>query len=207
MAGMEVNMELELDFLEKQGININEAIAYTGSLENYISALQRYFKGYEASRKAVLDFLSAGDIENYMIKIHALKSNSKMIGALDLASAFNELELAAKRGDMDYIKNFNDPAIEKYDSVHDIIRPIGEMREIHAPGEIGAGEAREISEKLLETLDDFDSDVSFQLAVKLKGYPFRMTQRDKLNRAIDLIKDFLYDEAAEIIREISAEIE
>ena len=39
------------------------------------------------------------------------------------------------------------------------------------------------------------------------GYPFRMTQADKLREAVALIEDFMYEEAAEIIRQIAPAIE
>ena len=41
----------------------------------------------------------------------------------------------------------------------------------------------------------------------LSGYPFRMTQADKLREAVSLIEDFMYDEAADIIRQIVPTIE
>ena len=58
-----------------------------------------------------------------------------------------------------------------------------------------------------QALDDFDDELSLELAKKLLGYPFRITQRDKLNEAIALIEDFMYDEAADIIRDIEPTIE
>ena len=61
--------------------------------------------------------------------------------------------------------------------------------------------------QLLEALDDFDDDLSAELVKKLSGYPFRLTQKDRLAEAAAFIGDFLYDEAAEIIKEISGEIE
>ena len=42
---------------------------------------------------------------------------------------------------------------------------------------------------------------------KLSGYPFRITQKEKLKEAIGFVDDFLYDEAAEIIKEIYETIE
>ena len=59
----------------------------------------------------------------------------------------------------------------------------------------------------MEALDDFDDDLSAELVAKLGGYPFRITQRQKLKKAADLISDFMYDEAAELIKEIIPSIE
>ena len=97
-------MEFDFGVLEAKGISTKDGIGFTGGNEKYVSAMQRYFKGYESNRKAVEDLLASGDIEGYAIKVHSLKSNSRMIGANELAGAFEELELAANKGDTELIK-------------------------------------------------------------------------------------------------------
>ncbi len=200
-------MEFDFSILKENGISVTEGISYTGGNEKYVSALQRYFRGYESNKKALEDFLSAGDMENYSIKVHSLKSNSRMIGASALGDAFEELELASKDGDADLVNSKTHLALDLYARVIDAIRPFGEMEKVTAGDEITAEEAKETAEKLLEALDDFDDDLSAELATKLGGYPFRITQRQKLKEAAGLISDFMYDEAAELIKEIIPTIE
>lgn len=200
-------MEFDFSVLEENGISVTEGISYTGGSEKYVSALQRYFRRYESNKKALEDFLSAGDMENYSIKVHSLKSNSRMIGASALGDAFEELELAAKEGNAGLVNSKSPLALDLYARVIDAIRPFGEMEKVTASDEITAEEAKETAEKLLEALDDFDDDLSAELAAKLGGYPFRITQRQKLKEAAGLIGDFMYDEAAELIKEIIPAIE
>ena len=199
-------MELDLSWLEAEEINVEEGISYTGGREKYASALQRYLKSYEKNRRAVEELLSSGDTEGYMIKVHALKSNSRMIGAAGLATAFEELENAAKAGDKAFITERTGEALQKYDGIIEIIKPAGSMEEIHAPDELTAEEAGETADRLLEALDDLDDEKSAGLAAKLKGYPFRPSQKEKLEEAVRCIGDFLYDEASELIREIRPSI-
>ena len=80
------------------------------------------------------------------------------------------------------------------------------MEDLKADGELNAEEAKEVLENLLNPLDEFDDDNSLEYARKLMGYPFRVTQKNRLKEAIDLISDFMYEEAIEIIKEISTEI-
>ncbi|MBR2274989.1 MAG: hypothetical protein IJ873_02865, partial [Lachnospiraceae bacterium] len=61
--------------------------------------------------------------------------------------------------------------------------------------------------QLLAALDDFDDELAAELAEKLSGYPFRITQRGKLREAAEQIGDFMYDNAADLIREILEAIE
>jgi hypothetical protein len=97
--------------------------------------------------------------------------------------------------------------LKNYEELIKKLSPIGQMDKVSAAGEISAEVAKATADELLVALDDFDDELSKKLAAKLSGYPFRITQRDRLQDAIGLIDDFMYDEAAEIIKEIYPSIE
>ncbi|MCR5674587.1 MAG: Hpt domain-containing protein [Lachnospiraceae bacterium] len=200
-------MDYDFSWLAEAGLDTGTGLDYTGGKEKYLSALQRFFKSHEKNRARVLDYFESKDWENYRITVHALKSNAKMIGATDLSKAFEALETAAASGDTAAIERDHAPVIEAYDHLAEVLKPIGEMGDVRAADEISAEVARETADKLLAALDDFDDELSKELATKLSGYPFRITQRDRLKEAAGLIEDFMYDEAAEIIREIVPAIE
>jgi len=130
-----------------------------------------------------------------------------MIGAGSLSDAFEALELAAKRGDTAFLAESTAPALAHYAALVELLRPIGEAETMRAPGEISAAEARETAEQLLAALDDFDDELAAELASKLANYPFRPTQKEKLREAAGHIDEFMYDEAAALIREIIPAIE
>ncbi len=195
-------MEADLAKLEEYGLSTSAGLAFTGSSEKYKAAIQRYLKGHDANRKDIAELAETGDIENYRIKVHALKSNSRMIGASELAQKIEALEKAASDGDTAFINEQTASALEDYDRLVEFLAPVGQLGEVHPVDEINAEEARRISDELLTALDDFDDDLSKELAKKLSGYPFRITQKEKLREAIRYIEDFLYDDAAELIKEI-----
>ena len=200
-------MSFDLQRLVDLGIDLQTGIDYTGNKEKYVSALQRFYKSSEMNKKKIHDHLEAKDLENLAITVHALKSNSKMIGAAELSGMFETLESASKENDMATVQANIDRTLTTYDALLDAIKPWGERETYMATGEISAAEAKDIAEKLLIALDDFDDDLAGELAAKLSGYPFRITQRNKLQEASDLIADFMYDEATDIIREIMKAIE
>lgn len=198
---------MDLKFLEAQGLNTEEGIGYTGGMEKYLRALQRYLKNHEENKAAVARLLDARDTEGFMIKVHALKSNSRMIGADEAADAFEKLEMAAKNGDLTYIEENTASVLHQYDEVINAIKPVGEMEEIHVSGELSANEAKETAGKLLEALEEFDDDLSAELVLRLKGYPFRPTQAGKVKEAEEYIHSFMYDEALSLIKDIIPAIE
>lgn len=200
-------MKYDLEWIAGLGIDIKTGLDYTGNEDKFVSAIQRFCKGYEKNKSKIDEFYGAGDYENYMITVHALKSNAKMIGAMGLSKMFETLEMASRNGDKATVDGNNAGAVNAYRDLVDKLKPVCELGDVKAPDEITAEEARETADKLLEALDDFDDDLSKELVNKLSGYPFRITQKEKLKEAIGFVDDFLYEEAAEIIKEIYETIE
>lgn len=200
-------MQIDIDFLENYGIDTALGMEYTGGREKYLSALKRYYTNYGTNKEKLEKLYANGDIENYMIQVHALKSNSKMVGATSLADAFEALEQAAGDGNTSFISENGEKTLLKYSEFVELIKPIGEA-DIEKPAdEISGDIAKELSEELLTVLDDYDDEKSLELAKKLSGYPFRPRQRELMDQAIKLISDFRYDDAADIIREITETID
>ena len=198
---------MDITWLNETGLDTETGITYTGGHEKYISALQRFYKNYEKNRDKVKEFLDAKDYESYMITVHALKSNAKMIGARDLSTLFETLETAARNKEIDLIEAQNSIALKEYDALIQKLAPIGSMGDVRAADEISAEVARQTVDKLLAALDDFDDEEAKKQAKILSGYPFRLTQADRLKEAVSFIEDFMYDEAADVIRQIAPAIE
>ena len=189
------------------GLDIKAGEEYTGGGERYISAVRRFYESYDKNRMQLEKYYVSEDYENYKITVHALKSNAKAIGAGQLSFAFEELEMAATEGNIAYVKEKHGKALFSYSSVIKSLVFVKEMWDVRPADELSAKQARAVSEELLAALDDYDFDRSTELSKKLSGYPFRITQSGRLKEAMNLIADFMYDEAAEIIKEISAAIE
>ena len=202
-----MNMGNDISWLSQAGLDTQAGIGYTGGQEKYLSAISRFYANYVKNREKIMEYRSAGDLENYMITVHALKSNSRMIGASALGSAFEALENAARNSDVQRIESDTDKALSMYKDLIEALKPIESMGNVRASDEISGDVARETSEALLAALDDFDDDLARDLIKKLAGYPFRITQKNRLKEAVDLIEDFMYEDAAEIIKEIVPAIE
>ncbi len=193
--------------MNEAGLDTQTGISYTGNTEKYVSAVQRFYKNHEKNRAKVEEYFAAKDYENFMITVHALKSNAKMIGATNLSGQFEALENAAREQDTAVIEELTPQALNDYDELIEKLKPVGEMGDVKAADEISADIARTTVDSLLAALDDFDDEEAKKLAKVLSGYPFRLTQAEKLKEATAFIEDFMYDEAADIIRQIATAIE
>ncbi len=200
-------MSKEIEILKEAGLDTKAGADYTGGGDKYISAVQTYYKSYGKKSAAIAGYLEAKDYESYKIAVHALKSNSRMIGATELSLAFEELEKAASEGAAEIIESKHAPTLTAYAGLIEKLRPIGEMGEVRIEGQLDSAEAKAVAKDLLDALDDFDDDLSKELVKKLSGYPFRPTRKELLEKASGYIDDFMYDEAAELINEILPAIE
>lgn len=83
-----------------------------GSEELYLEVLETYLEGdrYEELQK----FFKEKDWENYRIGVHALKSTSLSIGAVEMSEEAKNLEMAAKEHRIDEILECHAQLMEKY---------------------------------------------------------------------------------------------
>ncbi|MGN0668952.1 MAG: response regulator, partial [Oscillospiraceae bacterium] len=62
------------------------------------------------------------DFDNYRIQVHALKSGSRTIGAGELSDHALELEMAAKKGDTEFILENTEALLDEYDALLERIK-------------------------------------------------------------------------------------
>ena len=202
-------MEDRLGFedLGQKGINVEEGIGFTGSREKYLAALQRFYRRAEKNIESIMAESSEKKGDELTITVHALKSNARMIGADRLGAIAEEMELSGKAGEYDKQFSVTDELLSEYRKVLGIIKPYGEMQEVHPASEISADEAAIAGEALIEALEDYDDEVALEQLHKLMHYPFRFTLINVLKNAEADIKDFEYTEALLKVRRVVSQIE
>lgn len=106
--------------LEVMGVDINEGIEYAGSKDLYLMVFQMFSNTVEVKRKEICDYYESGDWENYITKVHALKSSAKVIGAMELSEHARLLEMAGKHEDFDYIHSNHESVMNEFDQYNGI---------------------------------------------------------------------------------------
>lgn len=112
-----------VDWLGKAGFDTKSAMTYcAGDAAFYRELLDDYIT-YRDEKIAELDRgFEAGDWSDFSVRIHALKSVSRTIGASNLGEKAFELEKASKDGDVDFVKANYPDFVKAYKAVTDIIR-------------------------------------------------------------------------------------
>ncbi|MCR5591459.1 MAG: response regulator [Lachnospiraceae bacterium] len=106
-ASGEIDPRLE-SLNPSDGIDVKAGIANSGSVDAYMPLLKIFYESMDEKAGQISGFYESGDIENYTIKVHALKSSARLIGALSFADRAQILEDAGKRGDREFISENHD---------------------------------------------------------------------------------------------------
>lgn len=103
------------DRLAQAGINTQLGLDYcAGEDDFYMEMIQIFCAQSEQKRAEIASLYEEENWADYATKVHALKSTSLTIGAEALSAQSKELELAGKRGDVDYIRAHHSDLMRAY---------------------------------------------------------------------------------------------
>ena len=95
-------------------IDLHTGINNSGSANAYLPLLRIFYTSMEDNAGELNRLYDEKDVENYTIKVHALKSSAKIIGAAAFGEEAQKLEDAGKSGDLAYIEQTHAAFIEDY---------------------------------------------------------------------------------------------
>ncbi|MBR5975572.1 MAG: response regulator [Clostridiales bacterium] len=109
--------------LKSVGIDADKGLIYcAGDSAFYEEMLTDYVRAYDEKLEELDACYDAADWKGFEVKIHALKSISKTIGATALSEKAYTLEKAAGKGDADFIRKTYSAFADEYKKVVETIR-------------------------------------------------------------------------------------
>lgn len=161
-----------LKALTLAGINIEQGLAFCGDKEGLREIIAIYHAEGPKRKKQLEQFFHDNDWKNYVITVHAMKSNSKGIGAEELSELAKSLEMAGKENRIDYILEHHEELLEKQDALlkalaeNSFIYPDGYQND--ASGSEGQENSAEESEKAAEAPQEVDGQSLLEQIGQLK---------------------------------------
>ena len=163
----------ELLPLAGASVDVMSGLNNNGTLEDYKKILRLFYRSVEMRKSELEEYFEAGDYANYTIKVHALKSTSRLIGAMQLGDMAQELENAGKRNDRDYIAEHQNEFMEKYLALSEILSDLldeGEQDIVENRPEADARLMEEVYGSLREAAEDMDCDRLEEIFSGMNGY-------------------------------------
>lgn len=167
------NKESEKEnFPQMKGINIESALLNCGSAQLLKEMFTTFYSEIDSKIKLLSEFLNNSDFDNYRIKVHALKSESRLIGAIELSEEARNLEAAADAKKEEEI-------LEKNPALMEHLLTFKEILKDYAPNNKNPDNKRKrISSKILNTeleqlekaAKNFNPELADSVVEKLSGY-------------------------------------
>ncbi|MCR5831672.1 MAG: DegV family EDD domain-containing protein [Lachnospiraceae bacterium] len=181
------------------GLDAKAAIQNSGSEEAMLSVLRMFYDSYEAKAGELQHYFDTKDWENYTIKVHALKSGSRLVGVLKLGDKAEALEMAGKRSDIDFIMANHQDLMDSYRTIRDDLEPM-----------MGSDEdLPDIPEDILEDayagLSEFAYSKDYELARmvmdSVREYRLPEEDKDRFDRIQNCLSVMDWDGISSIISE------
>lgn len=98
----------DVNILKSNGVDVDQSLELFGDMSMYNETLQEFLNGVKEKLNNIARYKEAGDMANYAILVHSLKSDSKYLGFTKLAELSYNHEMKSKENDSDYVFNHYD---------------------------------------------------------------------------------------------------
>ncbi len=153
-----------------EGVDTEDGIRYTGSEEAYLKFLRTFVRTLDDKSREIEDSYNNGDMEFCTIKVHALKSTARIIGAKELSKLAEKLEVAGHHNDQETIDAGIGELLELYRSYKEKLKELPTQTEIIHREPISEGALNEAYEALRSFVSQMDYEAVRMILDELSMY-------------------------------------
>ncbi|MBQ6442972.1 MAG: DegV family EDD domain-containing protein [Lachnospiraceae bacterium] len=180
------------------GIDGDMAMKHSGSEEAFRTVLKIFYDSIGSKTTEIEGYYAEGDWENYTIKVHALKSSAKLVGAMALAEAAQLLENDGKEKDTNYIRAHHDPFMTEYGCFQGRLAPVfGETKdpgaEKKAKPVADAYLIQTVYEGVQEAAEKMDVDAIEEILEEIRDYALPEEEQETVDAIRTAVEIFDYD--------------
>ena len=197
------------DFLNKlykvSDLDADSALKNCGSEELLFSTIKQYYSSIDQKALELQNFYEAEDWENYGIKVHALKSTSRLIGANKLSKLAERLEECANNNTVSEIQKKHKKLIDTYLSFRHKLKGLFEDDDKDDKPEITKEALTEKIKELGVFADSFDIDSLDSIIKELSAFKIPLDFSDKFDKICKSVENVDFKELRNLISEWSRE--
>ena len=143
-----------INFLEKNGVNIKQSLELFGDVQTYNETIGEFLVGIHSKINQLIEQMKNKDFSNYAITVHSMKSDAKNFGFTALAEKSLEHEQKAKAGDISFITTHINDLIKETNNAIILIQEYMNGEESSKIEETEVGEEDVFHEKTILVIDD-----------------------------------------------------
>ncbi len=194
-----------------EGIDGAVALRNSGSEDAFKTVLKIFYDSIDVKSAELEGFYQSENWADYTIKIHALKSSARLVGAVGLGTDAESLEMAGKEGRTDFIKANHGAVMEEFRAYHEYLAPVFSegVKDMPDPDEDsepdGTAEKEEVNELfdkyLIESVYEVvrdgavskDDRMIADALAEIKDYKLPAKDRERMDRLKELSEVRDYD--------------
>lgn len=174
----------DVNILIENGANVKKALELFGDMETYDQTLEVFLSEVPDKVKKIKNYKTIGDMANYAILVHSLKSDARYFGFEKLAELAYDHELKSKANDMYYVTEHFEELMTETNRVINLVK------KYMGVGSISEEEYKKpvvTNDKTILVVDD--SNIISNFIAKILGDSFVVIVANDGKEALDLLED------------------
>lgn len=184
------------------GLDVKKAMEFLGNEELFWSVLKEYYRVIDKKSMMIQEYEQKEQWKEYTVEVHALKSASRQIGALELAQVAEQMEAAGNAENGALIHKITPGMLEEYMFYKGILAPYFTREEESQSGR--AAENDEMSAlfgQMKEAMENLDMDAMEKVVRDMGQYSYGDAQRGIFEKLRNAVEDIDTEKCEEIIAE------
>ena len=189
----------ETNIINIPKLDTEYAIKLLGGESLFWSVLEDYYRVIDKKAGMIREKMQNEEWDDYTIEVHALKSSSKQIGAMNLSEKAAALEKAGNDKNIPFIIENTEEVLAEYMEYKQILSDYITIENAEGTEPISKEVLLEIFEVLETALDNLELDAMEQAVEQLKGYRYPTEQQGYFERMKEAVSDIDVDACEEIL--------
>jgi len=192
--------------VQEEKIDEKEGIKNTGGAESFEFSLRMFLDTIEENVQVLEEACANEDFSLFTIKVHALKSSARLIGAKELSEFAASLEEAGKKDQTDVIRKDCDRLLKEYRSFGEILARLKQTTDEEKDAKASApllpeDELKSAYIALEELTEQMDYDGAMMVLEQIREYSLSDEDDRHFAEVEAALRRFDWDRLEELVRE------
>lgn len=172
-----------VNLLISNGVNVQKSLELFGDIETYNDTLKDFLSDVEGKISQITKYKETGDMANYSILVHSLKSDAKYFGFDTLAELALQHELESKENHLYYVTEHYDELMQEVKRILKLVREYMGLEV--ANDDVTSKQTPVVSDKTILVVDD--SNIIRSFIQKLFNDTYHVLVANDGKEALDII--------------------
>ncbi len=160
--------------------------------------LQIFYESIDEKADEIEEYFGKDDWQNYTIKVHALKSSARLIGAMGFGEEAQMLENAGKAGNLAYIHEHHEAFLAEYRSFKNPLAEVFVETEEEKP-EADLDLLESVYEEICSAAEENDVDTLEAIFAEMEEYSIPDKEQNRWEQLKSAVEQEKYDDIANIL--------